>query len=88
MAQYGERQSIVNHTSLSLLSLLSEPILVLSIQFDASLHIRFRLTDCLESIFRSFRAKANEIDAFPNHTICLTVFLLIVWRRRLKRNPQ
>jgi hypothetical protein len=59
----------------------------LSIQFDAALRIRLRPANCLEG-FRGFHAKANEIGAFPNETICLTVFLLIVWRRRLKRNPR
>jgi hypothetical protein len=42
----------------------------------------------LEGFFREFHEKAIEIGAFPNTTICLTVFLLIVGRRHVKRNPR
>ena len=60
----------------------------LSIRFDAALYIRLRPANWLEGFFREFHAKANEIGAYPNEIICRTVFLLIVWRRHLKRNPQ
>jgi hypothetical protein len=60
----------------------------LSIRFDAALNIRLRPANWLEGFFREFHAKANEIGAYPNEIIRMTVFLLIVWMRRLKRNPQ
>lgn len=55
-------------------------------QFDANLHIRIRTTNLLERFFREFRAKADEIGAFPNETSCLTVFALIVERDHAKHN--
>jgi len=55
-------------------------------QFDAALHIRIRTTNLLERFFREFRAKADEIGAFPNETSCLTVFALIVERDHAKHN--
>ena len=53
-------------------------------QFDARLHIRIRTTNLLERFFREFRAKADEIGAFPNATSCLTVFALVVERDHAK----
>jgi putative transposase len=55
-------------------------------QFDARLHIRIRTTNLLERFFREFRAKADEIGAFPNETSCLTVFALVVERDHAKHN--
>ena len=55
-------------------------------QFDARLHIRIRTTNLLERFFREFRAKADEIGAFPNATSCLTVFALVVERDHAKHN--
>lgn len=55
-------------------------------QFDAHLHIRIRTTNLLERFFREFRAKADEIGAFPNEISCLTVFALIVERDHAKHN--
>jgi hypothetical protein len=52
------------------------------------LYIRLRPANWLEVFFREFLAKANEIGAYPNEIISMAVFLLMVWRRRLKRNPQ
>jgi len=46
--------------------------------FDKALHGLIRTTNALERFFREFRAKADEIGAFPNETSCLTVFLLVV----------
>jgi transposase-like protein len=46
--------------------------------FDKALHRLIRTTNALERFFREFRAKADEIGAFPNETSCLTVFLLVV----------
>ena len=46
--------------------------------FDKVLHPLIRTTNALERFFREFRAKADEIGAFPNETSCLTVFLLVV----------
>jgi hypothetical protein len=45
----------------------------LSIQFGAALCIRLGPANWLEG-FHEFHAKANEIGAYPNETICLTVF--------------
>jgi len=59
----------------------------LSIRFDAALYTRLGPANWSEG-FHEFHAKANEIDAYPNEIIGMTVFLLIVWRRRLKRNPR
>ena len=55
-------------------------------QFDARLHIRIRTTNLLERFFREFRAKTDEIGAFPNETSCLTVFALVVERDHAKHN--
>ncbi len=46
--------------------------------FDKVLHPLMRTTNAWERFFREFRAKADEIGAFPNETGCLTVFLLVV----------
>ena len=46
--------------------------------FAKELHPLIRTTNALERFFREFRAKADEIGAFPNETSCLTVFLLVV----------
>lgn len=43
-------------------------------QFDADLRICIRTTVLLARFFRKFHAKANETGAFPNETICMTVF--------------
>jgi hypothetical protein len=45
-----------------------------SIQFGAALYIRFGPSNWLEG-FHKFHAKTNEIGAYPNETICLTVFV-------------
>jgi len=47
-------------------------------QFDPDLHHHIRTTNHLERLFREFRTKSDEIGAFPNETICLTVFWLVV----------
>jgi hypothetical protein len=60
----------------------------LSIQFGAALRIRLRPANELEIRFRGFHARASEVGAFPNKTICLTVFLLSVCRRGVTRNPR
>lgn len=45
--------------------------------FDPELHSAIRTTNLLERFFRTFRAKADDIGAFPNETSCLTLFLLV-----------
>jgi len=55
-------------------------------QFDVSLHALVRSTNLLERFFREFRAKADEIGAFPNEVSCLTVFHLIVVRDHAKHD--
>jgi transposase-like protein len=55
-------------------------------QFDASLHPRIRTTNLLERLFREFRAKTDEVGAFPNETSCLTLFFLVVQREHAKHN--
>lgn len=55
-------------------------------QFAASLHSHVRTTNLLERLFREFRAKADEIGAFPNETSCLTLFFVVVRREHAKHN--
>ena len=55
-------------------------------QFAASLHMHLRTTNLLERLFREFRAKADEIGAFPNETSCLTLFFVVVRREHAKHN--
>jgi len=47
-------------------------------QLEASWHRFVRTTNALERFFREFRAKADEIGAFPNEHSCLTLFFLVV----------
>jgi transposase-like protein len=47
-------------------------------QLDESWHRFVRTTNALERFFREFRAKADEIGAFPNEDSCLTLFFLVV----------
>lgn len=47
-------------------------------QLDESWHRFVRTTNALERFFREFRAKADEIGAFPNEHSCLTLFFLVV----------
>lgn len=51
---------------------------------DASLHPLVRSTNLLERFFREFRAKADEIGAFPNEDSCLTIFHLVMVREHAK----
>lgn len=55
-------------------------------ELDASLHPLVRSTNLLERFFREFRAKADEIGAFPNEDSCLTVFHLVMVREHAKHN--
>ena len=55
-------------------------------RFVASLHSHLRTTTLLERLFREFRAKADEIGAFPNETSCLTLFFVVVRREHAKHN--
>jgi transposase-like protein len=55
-------------------------------QFEPSLHPLIRSTNLLERFFREFRAKADEIGAFPNEDSCLTVFHLVMVREHAKHN--
>jgi putative transposase len=55
-------------------------------QFDSDLSHHIRTTNHLERLFREFRTKSDEIGAFPNGTICLTVFWLIVERDHAKHS--
>jgi transposase-like protein len=55
-------------------------------QFDSKLYPHIRTTNLIERLFREFRAKADEIGAFPNETSCLTLFFLIVRREHAKHN--
>jgi|APDOM4702015191_1054821.scaffolds.fasta_scaffold60957_1 transposase-like protein len=54
--------------------------------FDESLHPLLRTTNALERLFREFRAKTDEIGAFPNEESCLTLFYLVVQRDHAKHN--
>ena len=53
---------------------------------DASLHPLIRSTNLLERFFREFRAKADEIGAFPNADSCLTIFHLVMVREHAKHD--
>jgi len=53
-------------------------------EFDHSLHRHIRTTNQLERLFREFRAKSDEIGAFPHETSCLTVFFLVLERDHAK----
>ena len=55
-------------------------------KFDPKLYPHIRTTNLIERLFREFRAKADEIGAFPNETSCLTLFFLIVRREHAKHN--
>jgi len=53
-------------------------------QLPAELHSLIRSTNLLERFFREFRAKADEIGAFPNEGSCLTLFYLVMVREHAK----
>ena len=55
-------------------------------QFDPALYPHIRTTNLIERLFREFRAKADEIGAFPNEASCLTLFFLVVRREHAKHN--
>jgi transposase-like protein len=55
-------------------------------QCGHQLHPLIRSTNLLERFFREFRAKADEIGAFPNALSCLVVFHLIVIRDDAKHD--
>ncbi|MEO1400155.1 MAG: transposase [Cyanobacteria bacterium J06635_1] len=46
-------------------------------QLDETLHRAVRTTNLLERFFREFRAKADEVGAFPNEHSCLALFFLV-----------
>lgn len=54
--------------------------------FDKELHVHIRTTNHLERFFREFRAKADEIGAFPNEISCLTLFSLVMIRDHAKHD--
>jgi transposase-like protein len=55
-------------------------------QFDSTLHRHIRTTNHLEHLFREFRTKSDEIEAFPHETSCLTVFFLVIDRDHAKHD--
>jgi transposase-like protein len=55
-------------------------------QFPPDLHRHIRTTNHLERLFREFRAKSDEIGAFPNEMSCLTVFCMVVERDHAKHD--
>ncbi len=55
-------------------------------QLAQALHPLARSTNLLERFFREFRAKADEIGAFPNEISCLTVFHLVMVREHAKHD--
>jgi transposase-like protein len=55
-------------------------------QCAVALHPLVRSTNLLERFFREFRAKADEIGAFPNEDSCLTVFHLVMVREHAKHD--
>ena len=55
-------------------------------EFNPDLHHHIRTTNHLERLFREFRTKSDEMEAFPNETSCLTVFCLVVERDHAKHD--
>jgi putative transposase len=55
-------------------------------QFPHELHSHIRTTNHLERLFREFRAKSDEIGAFPNEMSCLTIFCMVVERDHAKHD--
>jgi putative transposase len=55
-------------------------------QFPPDLHSHIRTTNHLERLFREFRAKSDEIGAFPNEMSCLTIFCMVVERDHAKHD--
>ena len=55
-------------------------------EFDPSLHTLIHSTNLLERFFREFRAKSDEIGAFPNEASCLTIFHFVMLRDHAKHN--
>jgi transposase-like protein len=55
-------------------------------QFPSDLYCHIRTTNHLERLFREFRAKSDEIGAFPNEMSCLTVFCMVVERDHAKHD--
>jgi transposase-like protein len=52
--------------------------------FDPALYPLIHSTNLLERFFREFRAKSDEIGAFPNETSCLSIFHLVMLRDHAK----
>jgi transposase-like protein len=55
-------------------------------QFPLDLHCHIRTTNHLERLFREFRAKSDEIGAFPNEMSGLTIFCMVVERDHAKHD--
>lgn len=53
---------------------------------EQSLYPLVRTTNALERLFREFRAKSDEIGAFPNEDSCLTIFFLVLQRDHAKHD--
>lgn len=51
-----------------------------------AVHPLIRSTNLIERFFREFRAKTDEIGAFPNAESCLVVFYLIMRREQAKHD--
>jgi transposase-like protein len=54
--------------------------------FGKELHRHIRTTNHLERFFREFRAKSDEIGAFPNEDSCLTLFFWVMLRDHAKHD--
>lgn len=54
--------------------------------FAENLHCHIRTTNHLERFFREFRAKSDEIGAFPNEDSCLTIFFWVMLREHAKHD--
>jgi len=55
-------------------------------RFPPALHPLIRTTNLLERFFRDFRAKADEIGAFPNEQSCLTLFFMVLQLEHAKHD--
>lgn len=55
-------------------------------RFAPELHPLIRTTNLIERFFREFRAKSDEIGAFPNEQSCLTLFFMVLQLEHAKHD--
>lgn len=55
-------------------------------RYPTALHSHIRTTNSLERFFREFRAKSDEVGAFPNEQSCLTLFFMVLQLEHAKHD--